>query len=134
MFKRDSAHSHALLEALFSVREEKAVELQFTVGEALSCVAAGPLSTALRSPWDLTHTAPQSVCYLRMCTHTSTNQTCVPEAMIAVCDSSSWLHCTVPHTLLKNSILQWCFLRVLNNCCTYVILGLFSLVIFTITY
>ena len=63
MFKRDSAHSHALLEALFSVREEKAVELQFTVGEALSCVAAGPLSTALRSPWDLTHTAPRSVCY-----------------------------------------------------------------------
>ena len=51
----DSAHSPALLQALFSVREEKAVELQFTVGEALSCVAAGPLSTALHSPWDLRH-------------------------------------------------------------------------------
>jgi proteasome component ECM29 len=49
----DSALSPALLQALFSVREEKAVELQFTVGEALSCVAAGPLSTALHSPWDL---------------------------------------------------------------------------------
>ena len=51
MYERDSTHGHALLEALFSVREEKAVELQFTVGEALSCVAVGPLSTALVSPW-----------------------------------------------------------------------------------
>ena len=52
--ERDSTHSHALLEALFSVREEKAVELQFTVGEAASCVAAGPLSTALADPWNTT--------------------------------------------------------------------------------
>ena len=49
--EQDSTHSHALLEALFSVREEKAVELQFTVGEAASCVAAGPLSTGLADPW-----------------------------------------------------------------------------------
>ena len=47
----DSTHCHTLLEALFSVREEKAVELQFTVGEAIACVAAGPLSTALSDPW-----------------------------------------------------------------------------------
>ena len=98
MFKRDSAHSHALLEALFSVREEKAVELQFTVGEALSCVVAGPLSTALRSPWDLTHTAPRSVCYLRRCTHTSTDQNCVPEAMIAGCHCKQLLYDTT-HTV-----------------------------------
>ena len=56
----DSTHSPALLKALFSVREEKAVELQFTVGEALSCVAAGPLSTALHSQWDLA-SRPRSV-------------------------------------------------------------------------
>ena len=49
--EQDSSHKHALLDSLFSVREEKAVELQFTVGEALSCVAAGPLSTALVNPW-----------------------------------------------------------------------------------
>ena len=61
VFECDSTHCHALLEALFSVREEKAVELQFTVGEALSCVAAGPLSTALHNPWDGQHTTTQSV-------------------------------------------------------------------------
>lgn len=53
MTEQDPSHRHALLDALFSVREDKAVELQFTVGEALSCVAAGPLSTALVNPWTL---------------------------------------------------------------------------------
>ena len=52
VFERDMVHCKTLVETLFSLREEKAVELQFTVGESLSCVSAGPLSTALHSPWD----------------------------------------------------------------------------------
>ena len=44
---------HSLLRGLFQVREEKAIELQFTVGEAISCVAAGRLSTASHDPWQL---------------------------------------------------------------------------------
>ena len=44
---------HSLLRGLFQVREEKAIELQFTVGEAISCVAAGQLSTASHDPWQL---------------------------------------------------------------------------------
>lgn len=53
VYETDSTCSHTILKAMFSVREDKAVELQFTVGEAVSCVAAGSLSTALRSPWEL---------------------------------------------------------------------------------
>lgn len=43
----------SVLQGLFRVREEKAVELQITVGEAISCAAAGPLSTASHDPWRL---------------------------------------------------------------------------------
>jgi proteasome component ECM29 len=53
LFEGDSTISWLLLEALFSVREDKAVELQFTVGEALACVSAGQVSTALRNPWNI---------------------------------------------------------------------------------
>ena len=77
--ERDSTHCHALLEALFSVREEKAMELQFTVGEAVSCVAVGPLSTALVDPWNteqrdrysLTHSLTNSL--TNSLTHSLTN-------------------------------------------------------------
>ena len=52
MVDRDHTHCHTLLETLFSVCRDKAVELQFTVGEAISCVAAGQISTARLDPWD----------------------------------------------------------------------------------
>ncbi len=42
-----------ILRALFAVKEEKAIELQFTVGEAISCVAAGSFSSVSRDPWKL---------------------------------------------------------------------------------
>jgi len=40
----------SLLKGLFQLWEEKAIELQFTVGEAISCVAARQLSNASHDP------------------------------------------------------------------------------------
>ena len=40
-----------VLEALYALREEKAVELQFTVGEALACTLAGRICAAAHDPW-----------------------------------------------------------------------------------
>ncbi|CAI8054228.1 Proteasome adapter and scaffold protein ECM29 [Geodia barretti] len=91
----DSAHSPALLQALFSVREEKAVELQFTVGEALSCVAAGPLSTALHSPWDLRH---------RLCSESSD----VPsEQLSKTLDAILSDHASHPLASVRQSACTW---------------------------
>ncbi len=47
-----------ILQALFGVKEEKAIELQFTVGEAISCVAAGTLSSVSHDPWRLPDNQP----------------------------------------------------------------------------
>ena len=42
---------HLVLEALFQLKEEKAIELQFTVGEAIACTAGGGCCSASRDPW-----------------------------------------------------------------------------------
>lgn len=41
-----------MLEALFKTREEKAIDLHFTVGEAIACAAAGPVCTAAKDQWE----------------------------------------------------------------------------------
>ena len=46
-------HKQAILLSLFQTKEEKAFDLQVTVGEAISCVAAGSLSTASHDQWKL---------------------------------------------------------------------------------
>ena len=45
-------HKASILEALFSTKETKHVDLHFSVGEALSCVAAGQACDLAVSPWD----------------------------------------------------------------------------------
>ena len=40
------------LDALVSLREQKNIDLHFTVGEALSCVAAGQFYDQYHNPWD----------------------------------------------------------------------------------
>lgn len=42
-----------ILFTLFQTKEEKAFDLLVTVGEAISCVAAGSLSTASHDQWKL---------------------------------------------------------------------------------
>lgn len=44
---------HSVLEGLFEGREEKAIDLQFTIGEALACTTAGALSSVSVDPWRL---------------------------------------------------------------------------------
>lgn len=46
-------HVEAVLKALFVLKEEKQIDLQFTVGEALACVSAGPLCSLARDPWQV---------------------------------------------------------------------------------
>ena len=41
-----------MLEALFKTREEKTIDLHFTVGEAIACAAAGPFCTAAKDQWE----------------------------------------------------------------------------------
>ncbi len=41
-----------MLDGLYALREEKAVELQFTVGEGLVCALAGRHCTAANDRWD----------------------------------------------------------------------------------
>ena len=60
----------ALLVSLFETKEEKAFDLQVTVGEAISCVAAGSVSTASHDQWKLDR---------------SEEQTCVPEGIVNAC-------------------------------------------------
>ena len=45
-------HKKVVMESLFSTREEKAIDLHFTVGEAIACTAAGSLCTAARDQWE----------------------------------------------------------------------------------
>ncbi|XP_064386642.1 proteasome adapter and scaffold protein ECM29-like isoform X2 [Halichondria panicea] len=45
-------HKRVVLEALFDTREEKAIDLHFTIGEAIACTAAGPLCTAAWDQWE----------------------------------------------------------------------------------
>lgn len=49
----------AILLSLFETKEEKAFDLQVTVGEAISCVAAGRLSTASHDKWTLVRSDEQ---------------------------------------------------------------------------
>ena len=44
-------HSDTVLDALFSLKEEKHTDLQFSVGEAIACTAAGPLCDLADDPW-----------------------------------------------------------------------------------
>ena len=46
-------HSDIVLEALFSLKEEKHTDVQFSVGEALACTAAGPLCDLADDPWSM---------------------------------------------------------------------------------
>lgn len=41
-----------IIKILFSLKEDKHVDLQFTVGEALSCVIAGKHCQSATDPWD----------------------------------------------------------------------------------
>ena len=41
------------MSALLNLREEKAVELQFSIGEAMACTLAGELCTLSRDEWQL---------------------------------------------------------------------------------
>ena len=42
---------HLVLESLFQLKEEKAIELHFTLGEAIACTAGGSHCSASRDPW-----------------------------------------------------------------------------------
>ena len=44
-------HSDTVLDALFSLKEEKHTDLQFSIGEAIACTAAGPLCDLADDPW-----------------------------------------------------------------------------------
>ena len=46
-------HSDIVLDALFSLKEEKHTDLQFSVGEALACTAAGTLCDLADDPWSV---------------------------------------------------------------------------------
>ena len=41
-----------MLESLFKLKEEKAIELHFTVGEAIACTAGGAYCSASHNPWN----------------------------------------------------------------------------------
>ena len=51
----------AVMDALFKLKEEKAMELQFSVGEAMACTLAGGFCTLARDPWRLPSTATRWV-------------------------------------------------------------------------
>lgn len=53
-------NKQAILVTLFQTKEDKAFDLQVTVGEAVSCVAAGSLSTASYVQWKLNRPKEQS--------------------------------------------------------------------------
>ncbi|TNN83529.1 Proteasome-associated protein ECM29 [Liparis tanakae] len=60
----DFPHQKKLLQGLMDSVEAKQVELQFTVGEAITCVAIGTSSGAARDPWTCTedqYRPPQNV-------------------------------------------------------------------------
>jgi len=44
-------HRKVVLESLFSTREDKGMDLQFTIGEAIACAAAGPLCSLATPLW-----------------------------------------------------------------------------------
>ena len=46
---------------LFSLKENKHIDLQFTVGEALSCVIAGRYCQAANDPWNYSATEEDRV-------------------------------------------------------------------------
>ena len=47
----DFPHTEAILKTLYTLREQKRIDLQFSVGEALACVCAGSLCGLARDPW-----------------------------------------------------------------------------------
>ena len=48
----ESPHKKTIVSILLSLKEDKHVDLQFTVGEALSCVIAGRYCQSASDPWD----------------------------------------------------------------------------------
>lgn len=55
---------HVILEALFQLKEEKAIELQFTVGEAIACTAGGTYCSAAQDPWKFRESKHEELRYM----------------------------------------------------------------------
>ena len=47
----DFPHVEVILRALYALREERQIDIQFSVGEALACVSAGSLCGLARDAW-----------------------------------------------------------------------------------
>lgn len=55
-----------MLESLFQLKEEKAIELQFTVGEAIACTAGGAYCSASNDPWKFRENTDKELRYTYM--------------------------------------------------------------------
>ena len=47
----DFPHVEVILKALYALKEERQIDIQFSVGEALACVSAGSLCGLARDSW-----------------------------------------------------------------------------------
>ncbi|KAL5487417.1 hypothetical protein EMCRGX_G020012 [Ephydatia muelleri] len=90
----------ALTLGLFQTKEEKAFDLQVTVGEAISCVAAGSLSTASHDQWKLVCSEEQSPVddsIMKWTLDTLLTQFCISPAGQIRQAACVWLMCIIKH-------------------------------------